>query len=375
MNSVKVLVSKETKRKYWQMYYLDPITGKQKKRSTKETTKTKAIRAAAKWETHLNNGEYQEVSKLKWHEFVDKYELEVMPTLGNGTSGIRRAVFNHLTEYCNPQYLQRVATTRMMSQFQAWLRSKKLSENSIRCYLGHLRSIFSWANKQGFIKSKVEFQIPKPAGGSLMKGRALTDGEFQLLLDSVHHVRKSDSANWKFFLRGLWLSGLRLHEALELSWDDHHPFRIHLDLLNPHFAIEDKQKNRKRQLVPMAPEFWELISTVPTSKRKGYVLPLPPQTGGEGQISLKRVGRYISEIGKVSGIVTNHSKHRTASAHDLRRSFGVRWSKRVPEDHLKLLMRHENIETTRQFYAELDVDHVSTQIWNFANSTKKMALR
>lgn len=38
-----------------------------------------------------------------------------------------------------------------------------------------------------------------------------------------------------------------------------------------------------------------------------------------------------------------------ASAHDLRRSFGFRWSRRVMPTILRELMRHESIDTTMRF--------------------------
>ena len=40
-----------------------------------------------------------------------------------------------------------------------------------------------------------------------------------------------------------------------------------------------------------------------------------------------------------------------ASAHDLRRSYGLRWSRRrITTAELKELMRHESIETTMNYY-------------------------
>ncbi len=41
---------------------------------------------------------------------------------------------------------------------------------------------------------------------------------------NLPHVTES----WEHLLWGLWLSGLRLSEALELSWDDPHKIRVDL---------------------------------------------------------------------------------------------------------------------------------------------------
>jgi integrase len=43
---------------------------------------------------------------------------------------------------------------------------------------------------------------------------------------------------------------------------------------------------------------------------------------------------------------------RYATAHDLRRAFGTRWSKRVMPATLQKLMQHASIETTMRYYVE-----------------------
>jgi hypothetical protein len=40
------------------------------------------------------------------------------------------------------------------------------------------------------------------------------------MLAKVPDKRKREPDKWKRLLRGLWLSGLRLSEALALSWDE-----------------------------------------------------------------------------------------------------------------------------------------------------------
>lgn len=74
-------------------------------------------------------------------------------------------------------------------------------------------------------------KLPKRARSSdrqtPMKGRALTNAEFQRMFDAVEGVVGPKAApSWKLFLRGLWLSGLRLSETLSLSWDDEDELRV-----------------------------------------------------------------------------------------------------------------------------------------------------
>jgi len=60
----------------------------------------------------------------------------------------------------------------------------------------------------------------------------------------------------------------------------------------------------------------------------------------------------VSKIGKRANIVVDPDggKIKYASAHDLRRSFGLRWSELVMPAKLQELMRHESIDTTMSYY-------------------------
>ena len=52
-----------------------------------------------------------------------------------------------------------------------------------------------------------------------------------------------------------------------------------------------------------------------------------------------------------------------ATAHDLRRSFGTRWAKRVMPAVLQRLMRHAEIATTMKYYVTMDADSVADELW------------
>jgi len=75
------------------------------------------------------------------------------------------------------------------------------------------------------------------------------------------------------------------------------------------------------------------------------------------------VSRIVSAIGKKAGVVVNKADDKFASAHDLRRAFGTRWSFKVKPVTLKLLMRHQQIETTMRYYVDQVADDVAEQLW------------
>jgi integrase len=80
-------------------------------------------------------------------------------------------------------------------------------------------------------------------------------------------------------------------------------------------------------------------------------------------VTLKRISRTISAIGRKAGVVVNKAAGKYASAHDLRRSFGTCWASRVKPATLRLLMRHKSIETTLKYYVDQDADDVADELW------------
>jgi integrase len=78
--------------------------------------------------------------------------------------------------------------------------------------------------------------------------------------------------------------------------------------------------------------------------------------------SIQAVSRVISRIGREAKIVVSRGG-KFASAHDLRRTFGLRWSERIPPKDLMVLMRHEDITTTMAYYVGQDADRTAEVIW------------
>ncbi len=112
----------------------------------------------------------------------------------------------------------------------------------------------------------------------------------------------------------------------------------------------------------MTPDFAEFLLKTPRRERTGPVFKLTSLLSGE-PMSVTRVGRVVSAIGKKAGVVVNALEGKHATAHDLRRSFGTRWAPLVKPATLQLLMRHKSIETTLRYYVSLDADEVADELW------------
>ena len=170
-------------------------------------------------------------------------------------------------------------------------------------------------------------------------------------------------AAWRHYLTGLWLSGLRLEESVILSWDDDAPFSIDLTGRRPAFRIlAEAQKSGRDEVLPMTPDFAEFILQTPEAERGGqYSGRLPGRE--TPPCNTPKLVLSLLQLGAPAMVVTNKAEGSFATAHDLRRSFGTRWAKRVMPAVLQRLMRHASIQTTMGFYVELNAANVADELW------------
>lgn len=393
--------------------YRDPTTGRQVRKSAGTASKSEARRAAHAWEAALNDGRDQGPHAITWEAFRQRYEDEVVPSLAERTSDKITTAFNAVE-----RLLPKVAAGRLqdldaeaISRLQAGLRDGKRSENTIAAYLGHLRAALQWAADMGLIPAVPKIKKPQRASkrgrASKGKGRPLTGEEFERMLNKVPAAllalkqRKKAArkvpeggwkrgpyqtapveldpqavASWRHFLTGLWLSGLRLGEALDLYWDQPNKLCIDLTGKHPRLVIpEDCEKGHRNRLLPLTPDFAGFILATPPADRHGPVF--NPQAV-QGRASYDVAGRVIGLIGELAGVKV-HTHPRTgkvkyASAHDLRRSFGDRWARKVMPAVLQRLMRHECIETTLRYYVGLDADSLAEELYRSCPSGQERPL-
>lgn len=357
-------------RKYLYMRFRDPESGKQNTRSTGKSNRREAERVAAKWEAELREGRYQKPARMRWEEFREYYEDNVSSTQKKSTAANYASALNAFERACRPERVSDMTTERVAA-FVRELRSRKLTEPSVARHLRHLKAVSNWAKRQGFLNTVPTFEMPKRADTARMKGRPITLEEFERMLDATDSVVGDQAAeSWRFLLNGLWSSGLRLGEAMALRWD-HQPGSVSVRLNDRRSVLAfdgDAQKSGKVQLVPLAPEAVSLLE--PFQQEEGFVFePLRRRGPGAMARHTEKIGKLISQIGAAAGVIVDHATGKTASAHDLRRAFGFRWSRRVMPAQLKSLMRHASIETTMTFYVDQSAEIAATELWDALGNT------
>ena len=360
---IKVTVIRYPDRENLVLAYTCPVSGKRKTKSAGMANEKDAWKEAAKWEDELRTGRYVSPSKIAWADFRDQYERERLAPQSVSSRKSAGTALNAVERIINPDRLVKL-TTATMSKFIAQLRTEGMRDSTLASYLRTLKACLRWAVRMGLLRAMPQFDMPR-AGDA--KARPVTTEEFERLLDQAAAVRPRDTKVWTRVLNGLWLSGLRLGEAMRLSWDQDTPFAVDLSGRFPAFRIEAlAQKGRRDERLPMTPDFATWLLQTPEADRHGQVFPLPSLRDGTPQ-SIVKAGCTISAIGESARVVVakdpDTGKVKYASAHDLRRSFGTRWAKKVMPAVLQRLMRHRSINTTMKYYVGIEADDVAADLW------------
>jgi len=363
----KVYVYRQAGRKNFEAQFTDPRTGKQHRRSLGTHLKREADREAGRIEAELREGQWAATRRTDWSEFVRQYETEGMFDLSESSVRAFRDAEKKLQKLVPTRTLQELTDERL-GRFTVLCLQEGLSKYTIAKHLRHLKAALRWAVERKLILECPVFRMPKGTSGGQAKGRAVTGEEFERMLAAVPKVvPKAQVEAYRFLLKGLWWSGLRLGEALKLSWDDPKDLMVDLSGKRPFLRIRAAaEKGKKDRVLPLAPEAAELLESVPTEERSGLVFKLRSRADLDRPLRVDNVSPLVVEIGKKAGIRV--SERKTASAHDLRRSFGLRWADRVKPHVLQQLMRHASIQTTLTFYVQSEASDMAELVWKAFDS-------
>ena len=370
---IKVSVNSWGEARALALNWIDPITGKRKTKSAKTKDWRTAERLAGELEAELRAG-LVSASRMTWDEFQRRYDEEKLATLAPTTRETALAGLRHVKRILSIEHLAKLSPSAM-SKFAAECRKEGMKDTTLAHHLRHIKAATRWAVKLGLMAKAPSIEMPKRAKGqSQARSRAITTEEYERVLLAIPKARPTDAAQWRRYIEGLWLSGLRRSEALALTWDQDGVFCVHLGEKRPVFVIRSEgQKSGRAETCPMAPDFGAWLLAVPEAERSGRVFRLVNAAGVP--FHQNRITRIVERIGKAAGVKVGTRTKRSkkdgkpvtvpvfAGCHSYRRGFGSKWARRVSSSVLKRLMRHASIATTEGYYVNLDASDVADELW------------
>jgi integrase len=298
-DGIHVHVVSRRGRRFLYLRFVDPVDGKVTERSSGVSRRRDAERLAERWAAELREGRSRPAARIRWSEFRQQYEEEHLSSLAQTTDGAVSGTFNIAEQHLPILKAGKLATLdeARISKLQNSLRKAGIAESTIAKHMRHLKAALNWAHRMGLIERVPNIEMPKRAKRSSkqtpMKGRPLYTEEFERMLIATPKVVGDAAADsWRFLLTGLWWSGLRLGEALDLWWDRDDRLRIDFSI-DPRFPMLqipfELEKGNKDRLTPVAPEFCRFLEAIQLTRRRGRVFPLKPQRGPERPLVFQHV--------------------------------------------------------------------------------------
>ncbi|MDA7980484.1 MAG: tyrosine-type recombinase/integrase [Pirellulales bacterium] len=314
------------------------------------SSREEAYSLAMKLQTQLES----QAMDRTWADVRQRFLAGEANPISRKTRSLYATTLNHVERLLKPRALTDL-NAEAISRFAHALRQQGLAPETVRSYLRPLKAMLRWAADIGLIAKRVKFPRLKGKPGSKAKSRAVTTAEFELMLEAARCVDARHFASLVRIAEVMYYGGLRLREAVALSWNAN--ARVAVELAGTHSRLTFRsgaQKNGRAERAPMCPDLAKYLDQVPTDQRSGRVAPL--------RYSADWAGRKLAAMGREAGIIVN-ADGKTASAHDLRRSCATRWARRLPAPMLKAMMRHADVATTMDYYVDEQGDEVCKALW------------
>jgi integrase len=349
-------VVKARRRPHLIMRWVDPRTGERREQTTGTASRSRANGIAADRAKAIVEGTAH--NDQDWSDFCIAYEAACLAGKSKAHRDGWQTTRRHLKQFCRPRTLGQF-NAAYVRKWQQKLREAGLAEASVGAYSARLRAALRWAEDEELIGRAPRIRVPTSGA----RGGAISTEQFEEMLTVAPRIRPNDYAAWQHFMRGLWWSGFRLAEIAALSWDASEPIFLNPDEPGPVRFATGSHKGKAHSHRAIVPQFWELcLDGFREVPRRGLIFLI--DNGRGRQASLKRISRTISRMGEVAGVVTK--PRRTATAHDLRRSFITLHEPDMSVGDLKQYTGHQSTQVLFSHYHASDARRAMAKMWGNA---------
>ncbi len=345
--------------------------GKIGERATKKSNRRAAEVAALEMLLVIDGQLSEEVQEREreihgWSDFCRRYRAEKLAYGKPRTMDAFETARGRLSDLCPGVIFIEDLDEEMFVKFALRLREEGKSPATIQAYRAHLLSALTWAKRVRLIEHRPD---PPPIGriANPSRGRPLAREEAERIAMQLPSIVGSEYAErWAWNLEALWRSGFRLGETLDFYWSEEpgKHWIVDLDAARPMICISgESEKAGQDRIIPMTPDFVQLLRDIPRKKRRGCVFRWTLCKGDSPSVAT--ISKRISLAGTQANVVVSKKAKRIkyASAHDFRRSFGARYAPLVMPDTLRILMRHASITTTMTYYTHSNAERTASALY------------
>ena len=280
------------------IYYIDYIdnTGKRIRKSLGTSNKKLAEIKKAEIETELAKGKLGFATDIELEEFIKKYLEYSRVNKSKSTYFTDKYTLEDFIEYFGNIKLSQI-TIEKLEGWKIWLiESKGLSKITANVRIRHIKSALSkaleWKHIEENPATKLK-QFKTPIG----RPDFITEDQMEQFLKFV------DNYTHKAIIMLLYLTGMRISEAVNLTWED-------VDLDNMTIRVRSKKdwhtKNYKERVIPINKHLLQYLEHLKSISKNQFVMPHKH----------KKIRQILSHYSKLSGIkITPHLlRHSMATA-------------------------------------------------------------
>jgi integrase/recombinase XerD len=316
--------------------------GTRVQRSSRKSRKADALRFLAKVMEEERQRQEQGFKKVRFAVLCEEYCSQHLPLLKSGT---RVGYLGHIAaikaHFGGDRYIDEVRKVHI-AEFVAHLKKTGLRSPTIRRYLASLSSLFSFAERSGWLVQNPVAQFDKRSLPEAQpRTRFLSQAEYRgLLVFSEPHLKP--------ILEMAIETGMRLEELLGLRWD-----QVHMERREVRLVVT---KSNRPRVVPLSDRAVAILAAIVRIVASPYVFN-NPQTGRRYR-NLRHSFRKACSRAGISDF----------RWHDLRHTFAS-WHVQSGTDLYRLsrILGHSTLQMSAR-YAHLATEHLHQAVQDLATS-------
>lgn len=232
--------------------FRDP-QGRQRKRSARTLAEARALKAEL--QADVKRGEYRALSRVTFGEYAREWVASYQGRTSRGIRPETRASYrDHLEREAIPFFGRMPLAAiepRDVKRFAASLAARGLAPTSVRRIVAPVRALLATAFEEGVIRANpaagVRLAQPAEPSDEGERAKALTEEELRALLAELPD-------EWRLFFRFLAYTGLRISEAVALTWGDidFAKRRVHVRRRRSQGRLDVPKSRYGRRAVPLS---------------------------------------------------------------------------------------------------------------------------